>query len=130
SGNDLVERFRDQFLPMRVTQEASLSSANSTVIRMPLSSKCLKELEAGCDRVKQIFDRFMQNPSSTLLSLKSVIQVSLSTWEDAASQPTLNYSVLVDPSVATLRNPFSEKKWRKFQISRIFASTSAAIKMQ
>ncbi|KAM3391279.1 hypothetical protein ACQJBY_012755 [Aegilops geniculata] len=129
-GNDLVERFRDQFLPMRVTQEASLSSANSTVIRMPLSSKCLKELEAGCDRVKQIFDRFTRNPSSTLLSLKSVIQVSLSTWEDAASQATLNYSVLVDPSVATLRNPFSEKKWRKFQISRIFASTSAAIKMQ
>jgi len=29
-----------------------------------------------------------------------------------------------------LRNPFSEKKWRKFQISRIFSSTSAAIKMQ
>ncbi|CAM0901691.1 unnamed protein product [Alopecurus aequalis] len=129
-GNDLVERFRDQFLPMRVTQEASLSSANSTVIRMPLSSKCLKELETGCNRVNQIFDRFIQNPSSTLLSLRSVIQVSLSTWEDGASQPTLNYSVLVDPSVATLRNPFSEKKWRKFQLSRIFASTSAAIKMQ
>uniref|UniRef100_A0A0A9G591 Uncharacterized protein n=1 Tax=Arundo donax TaxID=35708 RepID=A0A0A9G591_ARUDO len=30
-----------------------------------LSSKCLKELEAGCNRVKQIFDRFTQNPSST-----------------------------------------------------------------
>lgn len=57
-------------------------------------------------------------------------QVSLSTWEDGASQPTLNYSVLVDPSVATLRNPFSEKKWRKFQISRIFTSSSTAIKMQ
>lgn len=129
-GNDLVERFRDQFLPMRVTQEPSLSSANSTVIRMPLSSKCLKELEAGCNRVKQIFDRFIQNPSSALLCLRSVIQVSLSTWENGASQPTLDYSVLVDPSVATLRKPFSEKKWRKFQISRIFASTSAAIKMQ
>ena len=77
SGNDLVERFRDQFLPMRVTQEASLPSANSTVIRMPLSSKCLKELEAGCNRVQQIFDRFIQNPSSTLLSLRSVIQVRI-----------------------------------------------------
>ncbi|XP_052152045.1 uncharacterized protein LOC127770389 isoform X1 [Oryza glaberrima] len=129
-GNDLVERFHDQFTPMRVTQEASLSSAISTVIRMPLSSKCLKELEAGCNRVKHIFDRFTQNPSSTLLFLRSIIQVSLSTWEGGASQPTLNYSVLVDPSVATLRNPFSEKKWRKFQLSRIFASTSAAIKMQ
>ncbi|KAM0836846.1 hypothetical protein ACQ4PT_062049 [Festuca glaucescens] len=129
-GNDLVERFRDQFIPMRVTQEASLSCTNSMVIRMPLSSKCLKELEAGRNRVQQIFDRFIQNPSSTLLSLRSVIQVSLSTWEDGSSQPTLNYSVLVDPSVANLRNPFSEKKWRKFQLSRIFASTSAAIKMQ
>src|SRR4051794_7443872 len=77
SGNDLVERFRDQFLPMRVTQEASLSSTNSTVIRMPLSSKCLKELEAGCNRVQQIFDRFIHNPSSTLLSLRSVIQVRI-----------------------------------------------------
>lgn len=75
SGNDLVERFHDQFTPMRVTQEASLSSANSTVIRMPLSSKCLKELEAGCNRVKHIFDRFTQNPSSTLLFLRSIIQV-------------------------------------------------------
>ncbi|XP_062184286.1 uncharacterized protein LOC133888156 isoform X2 [Phragmites australis] len=129
-GNDLVERFHDQFLPMRVTQDASLSTANSTVIRMPLSSKCLKELEAGCNSVKQIFDRFTQNPSSTLLFLRSIVQVSLSTWEVGASQPTLNYSVLVDPSVASLRNPFSEKKWRKFQISRIFASASAAIKMQ
>ncbi|KAF8769255.1 hypothetical protein HU200_006764 [Digitaria exilis] len=130
TGNDLVERFHDQFLPMRVTQDSSLSTANSTIIRMPLSSKCLKELEAGSNRVKQIFDQFTQNPSSTLLFLRSIIQVSLSTWEDGASQPTLNYSVLVDPSVASLRNPFSEKKWRKFQISRIFSSTSAAIKMQ
>ncbi|KAL6651611.1 hypothetical protein ACP70R_010536 [Stipagrostis hirtigluma subsp. patula] len=129
-GNDLVERFHDQFLPMRVTQDASLSTANSTVIRMPLSSKCLKELEVGCNRVNQIFERFTQNPSSTLLFLRSVIQVSISTWEVGAPQPNLNYSVLVDPSVASLRNPFSEKKWRKFQISRIFASTSAAIKMQ
>jgi len=77
SGNDLVERFHDQFLPMRVTQDASLSTANSTIIRMPLSSKCLKELEAGSNRVKQIFDRFTQNPSSTLLFLRSIIQVRI-----------------------------------------------------
>ncbi|TVU16554.1 hypothetical protein EJB05_40125 [Eragrostis curvula] len=115
---------------MRVTQDASLSTANSTVITMPLSSKCLKELEARCNRVKQIFDRCTQNPSSTLLFLRSIIQVSLSTWEVGAPQPTLNYSVLVDPSFVSLRNPFSEKKWRKFQISRTFASTSAAMKMQ
>jgi len=28
-----------------------------------------------------------------------------------------------------LRNPFSEKKWRKFQLSRIFSSSNAMIKM-
>ena len=28
-----------------------------------------------------------------------------------------------------MRNPFLEKKWRKFQISRLFGSSSAAIKL-
>jgi sacsin len=28
-----------------------------------------------------------------------------------------------------MRNPFSEKKWRKFQLSRLFSSSNAAIKM-
>lgn len=27
-----------------------------------------------------------------------------------------------------MRNPFSEKKWRKFQISRLFSSSSSATK--
>lgn len=55
--------------------------------------------------------------------------MSLSTWEDGSAQPTLNYSVLVNPSAALLRNPFSEKKWRKFQIKRLFNSSNSAIKM-
>nr|CAD1821120.1 unnamed protein product [Ananas comosus var. bracteatus] len=129
SGTNLVERFRDQFYPMLVTKEISLSSSNSTVIRMPLSSKCLKELETVSKRVKQIFDRFMQHSSSTLLFLKSILQVSLSTWEEGNSQPSLNYSVFIDPTFAILRNPFSEKKWRKFQISRLFTGSNAGIKM-
>ncbi|GJN01337.1 hypothetical protein PR202_ga18596 [Eleusine coracana subsp. coracana] len=58
-GNDLVERFHDQFIPMRVTQDASLSTANSTVIRMPLSSKCLKELEAGQTRNMALDRRYL-----------------------------------------------------------------------
>ncbi|KAJ3692968.1 hypothetical protein LUZ60_012063 [Juncus effusus] len=129
-GTDLCERFRDQFRPMHVTQETSLDSSNSTVIRMPLSSKCLNETEDGdCKRVKQIFNRFIKHSSSTLLFLKSVFQVSLSTWEDGSAQPTLNHSVLVDPSAAVLRNPFSEKKWRKWQIKRLFNSSNSAIKM-
>lgn len=45
-------------------------------------------------------------------------------------QPCLHYSVCVDSSSAHLRNPFSEKKWRKFQISRLFGSSGAAIKLQ
>ncbi|KAJ3689238.1 hypothetical protein LUZ61_018402 [Rhynchospora tenuis] len=129
-GTDLAERFRDQFHPMHVTLDTSLNASNSTVIRMPLSTKCLKESEENdCKRVKQIFERFMKHSSSTLLLLKSVFQVSLSTWEDGSAQPTLNYSVLVNPSAAPVRNPFSEKKWRKFQLKRLFNSSNAATKM-
>lgn len=56
-------------------------------------------------------------------------QVSLSTWEEGNLQPSLEYSVSIDPSSSIKRNPFSEKKWRKFQLSRLFSSSSAAIKM-
>ncbi|XP_008803352.1 sacsin [Phoenix dactylifera] len=129
TGTDLTERFRDQFSPMLVTQDISSSSSNSTVIRMPLSSKCTAELETACKRVNQIFDRFMQNASSTLLFLRSILQVSLLTWEEGNLHPTLNYAVSIDQSFAILRNPFSEKKWRKFQLSRLFTSSSAVIKM-
>lgn len=71
----MTERFDDQFSPMLVTQDISSSSSNSTVIRMPLSSKCMTDLETGCKKVNQIFDRFMQNASSTLLFLRSILQV-------------------------------------------------------
>lgn len=55
-------------------------------------------------------------------------QVTLSTWEEGSLHPSQDFSVCVDPSSAVLRNPFSEKKWRKFQISRLFSSSNAAIK--
>lgn len=29
-----------------------------------------------------------------------------------------------------MRNPFSEKKWRKFQLSRLFSSSNSAVKSQ
>lgn len=35
----------------------------------------------------------------------------------------------IDSSSAIMRNPFSEKKWRKFQISRLFSSSNAATKL-
>jgi len=55
--------------------------------------------------------------------------VSLSTWEEGNFQPSLDYSVSIDPSFSITRNPFSEKKWRKFQLSRLFSTSNAAIKM-
>ena len=55
--------------------------------------------------------------------------MSLSTWEEGNPQPSQDYSVGVDSSAAIIRNPFSEKKWRKFQISRLFSSSNAAIKL-
>jgi len=75
AGTGLTERFHDQFSPMLVRQGISLSTSDSTVIRMPLSSKCLKEVENGSKRVKLIFDRFMDHASSSLLFLKSILQV-------------------------------------------------------
>ncbi|KAG0476067.1 hypothetical protein HPP92_012908 [Vanilla planifolia] len=73
-GNDLTERFHDQFYPLLLNQGFSSSTSDSTFIRMPLSSKCMDEHRIGCKRVLQIFERFMCNASSTLLSLKSIFQ--------------------------------------------------------
>lgn len=53
----------------------------------------------------------------------------MSRWEEGNLQPLEDYSVCVDSSSARVRNPFSEKKWRKFQISRLFSSSNAATKM-
>ncbi|KAG0476036.1 hypothetical protein HPP92_012877 [Vanilla planifolia] len=55
--------------------------------------------------------------------------VSLSTWEEGNLHPTLDYSVSIDPSSSVMRNPFSEKKWRKFNISRLFSSSHGAVNM-
>ncbi|KAJ0094050.1 hypothetical protein Patl1_16358 [Pistacia atlantica] len=127
-GNNLTERFCDQFKAMLIGE--NMSSLDSTVIRMPLSSECLKDgVEMGFTRVKQIIDRFLEHGSRALIFLKSVLQVSLSTWEEGSLKPCQDYSVCVDSSSAIMRNPFSEKKWRKFQISRLFSSSNAAIKL-
>ncbi|KAL5540659.1 hypothetical protein UlMin_042851 [Ulmus minor] len=130
TGTNLTERFRDQFSPMLFGQNMSWSLLDSTIIRMPLSSDCLKDgFELGLRRIKQINDRFMEHASRTLLFLKSIMQVSLMTWEEDYVQPHEDYSVSIDSSSATTRNPFSEKKWRKFQLSRLFGSSNAAIKL-
>lgn len=76
SGTNLTQRFCDQFIPMMVGQNMSWSSSDATIIRMPLSSECLKDgLEIGLKRIKQITDRFLEHASRTLLFLKSVVQV-------------------------------------------------------
>lgn len=76
SGTNLTQRFHDQFRPMLIGQNMPWSSSDSTIIRMPLSSECLKDgLELGLKRVKKIFERFMKDASRTLIFLKSVLQV-------------------------------------------------------
>lgn len=128
-GNNLMERFHDQFYPMLINQNMSWLPVDSTIIRMPLSSECLKDgLQLGYKKIKQISDRFLEHASRMLIYLKSVLQVSFSTWEQGSLQPCQDYSVSVDSSTAIMRNPFSEKKWRKFQISRLFSSSSSATK--
>ncbi|KAI3443790.1 hypothetical protein Pfo_000455 [Paulownia fortunei] len=123
-------RFSDQFSPMLIHENMPWSSADSTVIRLPLSSKCMEDgAEFGLTRMTLIFNEFMEHASKLILFLKSVLQVSLSTWEDGSPQPCLDYSIEIDPLSAVVRNPFSEKKWKKFQLSSIFGSSTAAIKL-
>lgn len=129
-GTDLAQRFGDQFSPMLIDQNDLWSLSDSTIIRMPLSSDCLKVgHDVASNRIKHITDVFMEHGSRTLLFLKSVLQVSISTWEEGHSHPCQNFSISIDPSSSIMRNPFSEKKWRKFQLSRLFSSSNTAIKM-
>lgn len=75
-GTNLTERFRDQFNPMLIAENMPWSALDSTVIRIPLSSECLKDgLELGLKRVKQIFDRFLEHASRALIFMKSILQV-------------------------------------------------------
>ncbi|CAF2017384.1 unnamed protein product [Brassica napus] len=130
-GTNLVERFSDQFNPMLIGQDKAWSLTDSTIIRMPLSSEILKDgLEAGLNRVKQISDQFLENASRILIFLKSVSQVSYSTWEQGNVEPHQDYALHIDSASAIMRNPFSEKKWRKFQLSRLFSSSNSAVKSQ
>lgn len=79
SGTDLTQRFCDQFSPMLIDQNDLWSLSDSTIIRMPLSSDCLKVgSDFGSNRIKHITDIFMEHGSRALLFLKSVLQVILS----------------------------------------------------
>lgn len=130
-GTNVIERFSDQFNPLLIGQDVQWLLANCTIIRMPLSPECMKGgIENGSNWIKQIFDNFLEHASRTLLYLKSILQVTLSTWEEEKLEPCQDFSVYVDSSSANLRNPFSEKKWRKFQISRLFGGSNAATKLQ
>ncbi|CAK9135397.1 unnamed protein product [Ilex paraguariensis] len=55
--------------------------------------------------------------------------VSFSTWEEESPHPQQDYSIHLDSSYASVRNPFSEKKWKKFQLSSLFGTSNAAIKL-
>jgi len=76
SGTDLKQRFHDQFSPMLIDQNDLWSLSDSTIIRMPLSSDCLKVgSDLGTNRIKNITDIFMEHGSRALLFLKSVLEV-------------------------------------------------------
>lgn len=75
TGTYLTERFRDQFSPMYVGQKVPWSN-DSTVIRMPISSKFIEDgTETEWTEIRQIFDGFMKHASRTLVFLKSVSEV-------------------------------------------------------
>ncbi|GAA0148778.1 hypothetical protein LIER_08123 [Lithospermum erythrorhizon] len=131
NGTNLTEKFHDQFSPMIVGDRIPWLSSDMTVIRMPLSSVFLKDAtESGCRQISVLFNNFMEHASRTLLFLKSVLQVSLSTWEEGSPQPHQDYSTEINLSSAIARNPFSEKKWKKFQLSNLFSSSCSSIKLQ
>ncbi|KAL6536569.1 hypothetical protein OROGR_013141 [Orobanche gracilis] len=74
-GTKLVEQFPDQFSPMLIDETMPWSSADSTVIRLPLSSKCMDDGAAfGLTRMTSLFNKFMEHDSKTLLYLKSILQ--------------------------------------------------------
>ena len=79
SGTDLTQRFNDQFRPMLINENDLWSLSDSTIIRMPLSSVCLKDEgpDFVSNRIRQITDRLKEHGSRALLYLKSVLQVIL-----------------------------------------------------
>lgn len=125
TGTNLTERFRDQFTPVFVGQKVPWST-DSTIIRMPISSKFIED---DWTEIKLMFENFTKHASRTLVFLKSVSEVSLSTWEEKEPQPSQDFLIYVDSSHAGLRNPFSEKKWKKFQLSNLFGTSSSAVKL-
>lgn len=86
-------------------------------------------LEVKETKIVSVRCYFWKVESLCLWYILNVPQVSLSTWDEGSVQPCQDYLVSVDLSSANMRNPFSEKKWRKFQISRLFGSSNAAIKL-
>jgi len=63
---------------MLVERNDLWSLADSTVIRMPLSSEYMKDgADLGSNRIRHITDIFMKHGSRALLFLKSVLQVNL-----------------------------------------------------
>ncbi|WMV13959.1 hypothetical protein MTR67_007344 [Solanum verrucosum] len=69
-------------------------------------------------------------PWKMIWKTKISFKISSSIWEQGSPQPSLEYSVDLDPLYSVSRNPFSEKKWKKFQLSSLFSSSNSAIKLQ
>ena len=71
----MTKTFYDQFHPFMMHEDGMFSIDDSTIIRMPLSSRLRDELGASSARIEGIFSGFIDHASSLMLSLKSVMKV-------------------------------------------------------
>ncbi|KAL2612990.1 hypothetical protein R1flu_024682 [Riccia fluitans] len=132
TGTDLPQRFTDQFRPLQVSNTRSLGQRDATIIRMPLRTTPVSEEDPnalGDRQVAGILNKFKIHASSTMLFLSSVEDVCVSAWEEEDPEPHELFSVRIDPARVALRNPFHEKKWRKFQLTSLFGGFSVASKI-
>ncbi|OAE21027.1 hypothetical protein AXG93_606s1120 [Marchantia polymorpha subsp. ruderalis] len=132
TGTDLPQRFTDQFRPLRVSNTITLGQRDATIIRMPLRTAPVSEnfgKELGDREVACILNKFKIHASTTMLFLNSVEDVCVTAWEEEETEPHELFSVRIDPARVALRNPFQEKKWRKFQLTNLFGGFNVASKI-
>ncbi|KAI0491374.1 hypothetical protein KFK09_025634 [Dendrobium nobile] len=98
-------RFPDQFSPLLMKQGFCSVLFDSTFIRMPLSSKGLEENGFGCKRVMHIFNRFMNQASSALLSLKRYLTHNLTPFAGVAAHISQNGQPISPPASSCILSP-------------------------
>eukprot|EP00850_Spirogloea_muscicola_P024010 SM000422S15899 [mRNA] locus=s422:514:20866:+ [translate_table: standard] len=148
-GADLPKKFPDQFTPFDVHPAKARTWINGTVIRLPLkptpqetsglASAAAEEARhapappsdgCGPDSVARMMELLKLHIVPTLLFMRAVEWVTLSVWEAGEEGPEEIFSSRIDPHQAPYRHAFSEKKWKKFQVSAIFGGHNSRCKLQ